>query len=67
MMQPALLNTEWPLLAAYGKVIRFGSYLLNLLLQDLFGDLQVLQADPQLLVLLLVATPLLFHAVQLLV
>ncbi|TNN48612.1 hypothetical protein EYF80_041199 [Liparis tanakae] len=45
--------------------MRLTSYLVNLLLQDLFGDLQVLQADPQLFVLLLQATPLLFHVVQL--
>lgn len=45
--------------------MRLTSYLVNLLLQDLFGDLQVLQADPQLLILLLQMTPLLFHVVQL--
>lgn len=40
-------------------------YLVKLLLQDLFGHLQVLQSHPQLLVLLLQATPLLLYAVQL--
>lgn len=41
------------------------SYLVNLLLQDLFGHLQVLQSHPQLLVLLLQTAPLLLYAVQL--
>lgn len=41
------------------------SYLVDLLLQDLFGHLQVLQSHPQLLVLLLQTAPLLLHAVQL--
>lgn len=44
-----------------------GSYLVYLLLQDLLGDLKVLQSAPQLLVLLLQTTPLLLHAVQLVV
>lgn len=41
------------------------TYLVQLLLQDLLGHLQVLQPHPQLLVLLLQATPLLLEAVQL--
>lgn len=46
-------------------IVSQSSYLVNLLLQDLFGHLQVLQAHPQLLVLLLQTAPLLFYAVQL--
>lgn len=54
-----------PGLAPRSTVMVLWPYLVNLLLQDLFGDLQVLQSHPQLLVLLLQATPLLFHTVQL--